>query len=237
MKKVALIALILLGFTTLSAQNIQLHYDFGQNIYGDTFNTRSDVTATLEHLSFDKWGSTFYFVDLDITSQGVNQAYAEIMREIKLGSQSPLSFHVEYNGGLFNSQETGKGYLFNNCYLTGLTYGINSKDFTKGISFSLMYKYIEKLDQAHNAQFTTVWYYNFLNKACTFNGFADVWSEDSRNTKVKFISEPQFWVNLDKIKALGIQVPISIGTELEISAGFYNSEIYCIPTLGMKWNF
>ena len=53
---------------TASAQNIQLHYDFGRNIYTGEEAGRSKVTVTLEQFKADKWGSWFYFVDVDLSS-------------------------------------------------------------------------------------------------------------------------------------------------------------------------
>ena len=48
MKKMLLMVLVsLVGFTT-QAQDIQLHYDFGRNIYTGEESGRSKVTVTLE---------------------------------------------------------------------------------------------------------------------------------------------------------------------------------------------
>ena len=65
MKKVIL-SFFLTAFTVVnaSAQNFQLHYDFGRHIYSTEEKGRQDVTATFEHFSADDLGSWFYFVDL-----------------------------------------------------------------------------------------------------------------------------------------------------------------------------
>jgi len=58
---------LLLGSTSLMAQNVQLHYDFGRNIYSNEESGRQKVTATLEQFKADKWGSWYYFVDIDFS--------------------------------------------------------------------------------------------------------------------------------------------------------------------------
>ena len=78
MKK--LFSLALLGLVALGAQaqNIQLHYDFGRNIYTGEESNRQKVTLTLEQFKADKWGSWYYFVDVDMSSHFVESAYTEI---------------------------------------------------------------------------------------------------------------------------------------------------------------
>ena len=53
-----LTALALLPLTML-AQNIQLHYDFGSNVYSGEEAGRQEVTATLEQFKTDPWGSWY----------------------------------------------------------------------------------------------------------------------------------------------------------------------------------
>ena len=65
MKKQILFAMLLLMGMAVQAQDVQLHYDFGRNIYPDEEAGRQKVTMTLEQFKADKWGSWFYFVDID----------------------------------------------------------------------------------------------------------------------------------------------------------------------------
>ncbi|MBO6234564.1 MAG: DUF5020 family protein, partial [Prevotella sp.] len=76
-------------FNPLNAQNIQLHYDFGRNIYTGAEASRSKVTITLEQFKADSWGSWYYFVDVDLSSHFTESAYTEISREFKLGKTTP----------------------------------------------------------------------------------------------------------------------------------------------------
>lgn len=155
------------------AQNIQFHYDFGKTIYSE-LGERPIATTTVEMFRPDKWGSTYFFVDMNYTSNGVAAAYWEIARELK-SWDNPYSIHVEYNGGLSNA------FSYNNAYLFGGTYTYNNASFTKGFSLSAMYKYIQKHDSPNNFQLTGTWYIHFAKEGlCTFTGFADWWREKMR---------------------------------------------------------
>ena len=81
MKKILVFALMAVAALMASAQNIQLHYDFGRNIYPDQEPDRQKVTVTLAQFKADPWGSWYYFVDLDLTSKFFRSAYTEISRE------------------------------------------------------------------------------------------------------------------------------------------------------------
>ncbi len=252
MKRIAITFCAALIGTAAFAQNIQLHYDFGNNIYrkdGKDLTSRALLTTTVEMFKPDSWGSTYFFVDMDYLSnpgmgsetRGVTGAYWEIARELCFWQGSKmdwLSVHIEYNGGLTT------GLSFNNAFLAGLTYSGHSKDFRRTWSLSAMYKLIPKtLDgngrkQYHNFQITGVWGINFAHDWCTFAGFFDVWREHRpwQGTRYIFISEPQFWVNLNQIKGWD-KVNLSLGTEVELSCNFVNKGFYAIPTLGAKWTF
>ena len=56
--------------------------------------------------------------------------------------------------------------------------------------------------------------------------------------KFVFLSEPQFWINLNRIKGIDKDFNLSIGTEMEISRNFARMDKFsCIPTLAVKWTF
>lgn len=229
MKKTLTLTFFLCAILTLSAQNIQLHYDFGHLLY-DELDTRPKLTTTVEMFKPDKWGSTFFFIDMDYTKNGVAAAYWEIARELKFWN-GPFSAHVEYNGGL--------NYI-NNAYLLGPTYTYNNATFTKGFSFTAMYKYIQKNESPNNFQLTGTWYVHFDRQRYTFTGFADFWREKNPLTGKSyiFLSEPQFWVNLYKFNGVSDDFKLSVGTEWELSNNFAARKgFYFLPTLAMKWTF
>lgn len=232
MKKIILsIAFCCLAWI-VGAQNIQFHYDFGRDLY-DEFDSRSKVTTTVEMFKGDKWGSTYFFVDMDYSKKGVTSAYWEISRELKFW-KGAFSAHLEYNGGL---------NMINNAYLLGPTYSWNSEDFSRGFTFSALYKYIQGNDSPNNFQLTGTWRMDMCGAKYSFSGFIDFWREkhvvengEERSTVI--ISEPQFWVNLNKFKFADENFNLSVGTEVEISNNFaIRDGWYVIPTLALKWSF
>ena len=210
-----MMALMAVAALSVNAQNIQLHYDFGRNIYPDQEAGRQKVTITLEQFKADKWGSWYYFVDLDLSRK--------------------FAAHVEYDGGL--SEAAGS---FQQAALLGAAYNGHSADFSKTWSVQLLYKrYFKSYDysRAYNsAQLTGVWGLNFAQNKCTFSGFIDFWRGEKANGhgQLVILTEPQFWYNFTP--------HFSVGSEIEISNNFiynlYDDKTFFInPTLAVKWNF
>ncbi len=226
MKRVIVSVLLFFAVGAVMAQNIQLHYDLGKD--------RNYLTTTVEKFNPDKYGSTFFFVDFNYSKHGATEAYWEVARELK-NWEGPISAHIEYNGGL------NRLMSFNNCYLLGATYSYNAADFSKGLSFSAMYKNIQGNDSPHNFQLTAVWYMNLLDGKVSFTGFADFWKEkhtvsddgfvsDFQTKEFIFLTEPQLWYNFNK--------NFSAGTEVEISSNFAGmAGLKVMPTLAAKYTF
>ena len=222
-----LLGAALLLCAALHAQNVQFHYDFGRAAY-DRLGDRPLWTTTVEMFKPDKWGSTFFFVDMDYKSDGVASAYWEISRELKFW-EGPISAHLEYNGGL---------PFVKNAYLAGPTYSYNNAQFTRGFTLSALYKYIQKANEPNNFQLTATWYLHFADGKCSFTGFADWWREPSAVGDFVFLSEPQFWVNLNRFKGVDDKFNLSLGSEVKVNYDFAGRDgLYVIPTLAMKWSF
>ncbi len=230
-KKLLSMALLALAIG-VHAQNIQLHYDFGRHLYPDQEGERQSATITLEQFKADKWGSWFYFVDVDLSNKFVEGAYTEISREFNIGKKG-FAAHVEYDGGLnrFGS--------FQHAALLGGAWNGHSADFSKTYSVQLMYKrFFKSYDytSAYNSvQLTGVWGLNF-GKSFRFSGFIDFWrGEDADgHGQLVILSEPQLWYNFNE--------HLSLGSEIEISNNFiYNTyddkRFFVNPTLALKWNF
>ena len=220
-----------------SAQDIQLHYDFGRNIYPDEEAGRQKVTVTLEQFKADPWGSWYYFVDVDMSRKFTEGAYTEISREFTLdraGELASFAAHIEYDGGLnrFGS--------FQQAALVGGAYNGHTADFSKTWSVQLLYKqYFKSYDNTRSyasAQLTGVWSTTFASKKCTFSGFIDFWRGEKANGhgQLVVLTEPQLWYNATD--------HLSVGTEVEISDNFvyntFNDKTFFVnPTLAVKWNF
>ena len=220
---------------TAQAQNIQLHYDFGRFIYPDEEDGRQKVTITLEQFKADKWGSWYYFVDIDLSRKETKGAYTEISREFNLGKQSPFAAHVEYDGGL--GSRSGS---YQQAALVGPAYNAHNADFSTTWSLQLLYKRFFKsyeYNTAYNSvQLTGVWSTAFANKKCTFSGFFDFWRGEKADGhgQLVFLSEPQLWYHVND--------HLSLGSEVEVSNNFiyntYNDKTFFVnPTVALKWNF
>jgi len=234
MKKLYFSAVLVLMSMAVQAQNVQLHYDFGRFIYPDEETGRQKVTMTLEQFKADKWGSWFYFVDIDFSRKFTEGAYAEISREFNLSKKLPIAAHVEYNGGLnrFGS--------FQQAALLGAAWNGHSADFSKTYSVQLMYKRFfksyEYTRSYHSFQLTGVWGLNFAQGKGTFSGFIDFWRGEKANGhgQLVVLTEPQLWYN--------VTPHLSFGSEIEISNNFvYNTfndkSFFVNPTLAAKWKF
>lgn len=229
MKKILLFFTLIAFASAISAQNIQLHYDFGKD--------RKYVTTTVEMFKPDKLGNTFFFIDFDYGIPGhdfMSNAYFEIARVMTI-KKSPFGIHGEYNGGFGKIANVNGFYSVNNAWLGGVDYSWNAKDFSKGFSLKVLYKEIQK--KQHSFQLTGVWYVNFAKGKMAFTGFADFWKEDSdfnfdskTDAEFTFLSEPQLWYNICS--------HFAVGGEVELSNNFAGMEgFHAMPTLGAKWTF
>jgi hypothetical protein len=228
---------ILLALLALSAsaQEIQLHYDFGED--------REHVTSTIEMFKPDAWGNTFFFVDFNYDvgdTQGISETYFEIARVFQCPKTAPFGLHIEYNSGhgRFTTPEGDFAYGINDAYLAGVDYSLNAEDFSRGFSLKLLYKNIrDKHDDSY--QVTFVWYMHLLEGKVTFRGFADFWREDvdfdfdgNADADHVFLTEPQLLYNLTE--------NFSVGTEIEIGHNFPGNPEkgwQVNPTLMVRYQF
>jgi len=236
MKKILLLlAIAAFGYVS-RAQNIQLHYDFGEN--------RKLFTSTVEMFKPDKYGSTFFFIDMDYSSDarninnGLSLAYWEIARAFQWNENQKFMPRVEYNGGVFKLDGDETPFIpIENVFLTGIERTWASADFSKIMTLQANYKYIQDKENA-SFQLTAVWTLQMLKGKISFLGFADFWKEEMdvwfdaqgnklEKTDFRFLSEPQIWYNFAK--------NFSIGTEIELSSNFDKNEFGVKPTIALKW--
>jgi len=231
MKKNLLSSLLLLCACTANAQDIQIHYDFGRNIYSDEEGGRQNITATFEKFSADKLGSWYYFVDMDINQHGHTGAYTEVSREFNVG-QKGFAAHVEYDGGL------NVGTSFQTSALFGPAWNGHNADFSTTYSVQCLYKQFfghGSYEAYPSFQLTGVWSTTFAQGKCTFSGFIDFWRGEKGNHhgQLVMLTEPQIWYNFND--------KISVGSECELSNNFVfnlcnDKSFFVNPTLAVKFN-
>ena len=230
---------MLLGLAAIPtfAQNLQLHYDFG--------DARKYYTATFEMFKPDNYGSNFFFIDFDFNASNHNKttstAYFEISRYVTVYDK--LDVTLQYNDGIATGEETISNitnkawYQLGSIWLGGVSYPIDLGFVT--IKTDLMYRSSRDDNNEPNAQATFVWFKPFLDGKLTFSGFLDVWTANKKDNnyqvtddkKVVFLTEPQLWYN--------VWENLNLGGEVEISNNFLPGEndVVVNPTLGFKWNF
>lgn len=228
MKRFLLVFVFVTTLISVKAQNVQLHYDMGEG--------RNFLTSTVEMFKPDSWGSTFFFIDMDYSSDarnidnGISLAYWEIARSFKWNETQKFQPRLEYNGGVFKLDGDETPFIpIENAFLAGVERTFASADFSKILTMQANYKRIQDKERA-SFQLTAVWTILLLDGKVTFAGFADFWKEDMFwGTNYRFLSEPQLWYNATK--------NISLGTEIELSNNFVADEFKVMPTLGFKYTF
>lgn len=241
MKKLFVILFAAFSLGVMAAgTNMQLFYDFGSMGTACPNQRTNRITATVEHLSFDKFGSNFFFIDLDfgINSNDPNEspfgAYTEIARTLCFWGNTKakdFSLHIEYNGGL--GLFKGGGYSINHAALAGLEYFLHTKDCKYTFNLQLLYRYDTGVQALVPLQFTTVWGMSdlFTCKGLYFNGYIDFYDSGHQ---FAFTTEPQVWYNIGQ--HFGCD-HLFVGTEIEMSYNFCGKGFMCNPCVGLKWQF
>ena len=228
MKKALLLLTVLSIGVFAKAQNIQLHYDLGEG--------RNYFTSTVEMFKPDQYGSTFFFIDMDYSSDernvtnGVSSAYWEIARAFQWKEGQKFQPRIEYNGGVFKLDGDTTPFIpIENCWLAGVERTWASADFSKILTLQANYKYIKDKEDA-SFQITAVWTIQMLQNKLTFTGFADFWKEEMFwGTDFRFLSEPQLWYNFNS--------HFAAGTEVELSSNFIGDKFFVSPTVAVKYTF
>lgn len=228
----------------VEAQNIQFHYDLGRYTQPKDQEGRPYITMTVEQQSVDKFGDTFYFVDMNFQDQGAVAANWKFMRNLRFW-RGPIAWHVRYDGGLrfVNTNTTSDApraaFSIKDAFFTGASYTYLSRDRRLMLSAAPLYKYIKGHSQPHNWELVGIWKYAPGTGAFSATGFISFWQEKMPlwGTTTRLMTQPQFWLNLNKLKGVSDDLKLSIGTELRISNNVDMKGFVFAPTLALKWNF
>lgn len=245
--RAAVAAILMSWAANLGAQNVQIHYDLGSYLYPNAQTGRPNMTTTVEYKGPDRYGDTFYFVDMAFQSGGAVQANWKFLRNLRFWD-APLSVHLRYDGGLRfrnTSAENPSGtpaIAMNDAFFTGATYHYFSQDRKLMLNLIAAYKYIKGHNTPHNWEGTVVWNYTPGRGVFNATGFATLWQEKTARpgwmeTNYKFMSQPQFWCNLYNINGVSKELRLSIGSEIRVSCNVDARQWLVIPTLALRWNF
>jgi len=207
---------ILILSSVAFCQNLQVHYDFGQD--------RGYITTTFEMFKPDDYGATFWFIDMDYDTgkdKSMSLAYLEFARYFSISLFNPFSFTVQYNDGISEYGSLGQ------VWLTGFSLPLSVG--SAYIAPELLYRY-QRHAARMDVQFTFVWM--FLHQKIEFAGYCDVWTQDkTADTKeIAVQTEPQIWYNMNNHFALG--------GEVEISKNFLPGKGWKVmPTVAVRYRF
>ncbi len=227
MRKLLLFLIFLFSAVRLYSQNLQIHYDFGED--------RKYITTTLEMFKPDEYGSFFFFVDMDYNYPGnksMSLGYWEIARYIKSFFNKDLGLTIQYNDGIMAIKDTNgsmTAYPLGQAWLFGITYPLKLGFIT--LNSELLSRQARG-SAAPDIQITFVWFKPLFNEKINFTGYFDYWTQDNMtgNKMNVFQTEPQLWYILNK--------HLSVGGEVEISKNFLPYKGWkFMPTLGIKWEF
>lgn len=242
MKKfISFVAALLLAVSAF-AQEVQFQYDFHRSKVAE----KPYLTATLTQTAFDKWGSTFYFVDFDFTESPDKVVYGEVQRALNFWQNTVLKdmyVLVEYNGGILPAFSG----VISQAFLTGIGYSFHDETFRNFLQLQVLYRHFfgNTFGNPHQdvpIQLTAVYTCRdlFNVKGLLFSGFADFWWQDGfvdgKETSVIFSAEPQLWYNIGRF--VGVD-NFHIGGELEVSYNAYSSTQHFTawPAAGVRWTF
>lgn len=242
MKKIITLVAAMLLAVSAFAQEVQFQYDFHRSQASD----QPYLTTTLTATHFDKWGSTFYFVDFDFTNSPDKVVYGEIQRALNFWQNSSLKdmyLLVEYNGGILPVANA----KISQAFLTGVGYSFHDDTFRNFVQLQVLYRHFfgNTFGNPHQdvpLQFTAVYTLKdlFGAKGLVFMGFADFWWQDGfvdgKETSVVFSAEPQLWYNVGRF--IGVD-NFHVGGELEVSYNAYSSTQHFTawPAAGVRWTF
>lgn len=224
MKRILLIsAFVLCSTFALHAQlNFQLHYDYGKNFYEQT-KSRPNITTSIEYAGMDRWGSNYLIVDFSYGINNISMTYWEFERELRFW-EGPLSVRLEYCGSSYSHHmfDIGPTYTYvspnQNCILTG----------------SVLYLYNVGQAQKSSPKFSGFWKFNLAESKVTLSGYLDAWGYSG----LKFIAEPQLWINLNAFNSVAKDFNLSVGGEVRVTYDLVLPNQWCaIPTLALKWHF
>jgi len=194
-----LLSIFLPACSSLSAQDLQLHYDVRQHfpvLYFQYFKSQDSGKA------FFKPGSFLLKTQVDLSGPGHNMAkgYLQVSQSFRAW-RPKLFLHLQYSGGLGVTEPKQYSYYINNAWSIGMAYPFQ----WKGAWFSaiLDYKYISNASPHHNPFFTFYWWSGHLHYKLEFSGDFSVWTE---NKRLLFFGEPQCWWNFNKVIAAGTKM-------------------------------
>lgn len=213
--------LLILLSTGLSAQTLQLHYDLRHTI-DPAHNTHNYPTLYFEYFKtqdsgrhFIKPGSFLLKTQADLLGSGHNigKFYFQVSQSFRCWRPG-IFISLQYSGGLGVTEPKQYSYYINNTFSAGLEIPFRWKG--AWLSSVLDYKYVPYARPSHDFLYTLYWWKGFLNYKLECSGDFSCWTENKdhgddltsgqNGKRFFFFAEPQLWLNINKITALGTKI-------------------------------
>jgi len=205
MKHLLFLPLALVAAATLSAQELQLHYDprhtldpsqYAHNfptLYFQYFKNQDSGYTPKKSLDLSEKRDTFsqrpvfrisikpgsfllkVQTDLQGASHNIGQTYIQVSQSFRCW-KPPVFLSLQYSGGLGVTEPKEYSYYINNAFSLGLSYPFQWKG--AWLSAVLNYKYIPYPKPTHDPLFTLYWWSGYFHYKLEFSGDFSIWTEN-----------------------------------------------------------
>ncbi len=237
------ISLCCLTGLTAKAQNLQLHYDLRHTVAPGT-NPENFPTLYFEYWKMRdsgqhliKPGDFLLKTEADLLGSGNNigKFYVQVSQSFRAWTPK-IFLQLQYSGGAGITEPKQYSYYITNTYQAGAEIPWHWKN--AWLTTVLDYKYVSYTKPTSDPIFTQYWYRGFFHYKLEFAGDFSIWTEnrnhgDEATAGLKgkqffFFAEPQLWVNLTHIFALGSK--LNCYYHVNIPANVFQA----YPTLAVK---
>lgn len=233
-----LLILMLIASSPAAAQTVQLGYDLRHSV--DPANHARDfVTASFETVESFSYGSLLLKVDADLSGRDGNlgKLYAQLSHDLKFW-KPPVFLHLEYSGGLGFVGESEIAYHITDTYSIGAAYPFR---LLGGWASTFLAYRLTSFDRPSYDPIYSFWWGKDLGRRVSVTAYfvlwtinrnhGDEWTAGLRGKKLSGLGEPQVWLNLNRLFAVGSEV------RLYYQVFDYPERLRVYPTLAVKYQF
>jgi Domain of unknown function (DUF5020) len=229
---------MMLTAPAVSAQDLQLHYDWRHSI-DPRNNPRNFPALTFKSFKALEFGSFLLKLEanLDGTQHNISKGYMEVSQTLRFWD-APVYALGEYTGGLGVFDGASGGYYIENAYMLGAAHPFKWRGAWG--SAALAYKHTNLRQPSDDPQATLYWGAPFHERwwfASTGifwtqnRNHGDEYSAAETGKRRSFLIENELWW-----RAVGL---VSVGTDVRVSRNVYATDgrLLAYPTIGMRYLF
>jgi hypothetical protein len=211
-----LICFILLSFSSLNSQTLQLHYDCRHSIDPQHFD-KNFPTLFFELFKQQSIGSFLLKMqsDLDGKQNNIGKFYMQVSQSLKFW-QPKIYLTIQYSGGIGIAEPGQYGFYINNAFSIGTAFSFQWDGAWVSVFLSFTYNVLQI--PSHDVLCSFYWGKGFLNYKIEFSGdfnlytinknHGDAWTANQHGKRIAFYAEPQLWFNVSKNFSLGSKINI-----------------------------